>query len=198
MTWDENLLQFQRNYGGTLLGSVASYQPCGLLHTRYHGVDLTLFLTFVQDGKGMVPWSAAAAPAELERPYSLTVKHRNKLVPQGLMADFERCSTGREELDDALYVESDDPEFTKKVFLSPALSQLLPSQKRYQLHVRPVAGSDTLHVVEARTDRLQFTDGQLTGPLLAKPMDEGQMLGVLEHLAALTAAGVDAVTRWRM
>ena len=102
MTWDENLLQFQRNYGGTLLGSVASYQPCGLLHTRYQGVDLTIFLTFVQDGKGMAPWSAAAAPAELERPYSLTVKHRNKLVPQGLMADFERCSTGREELDDAL------------------------------------------------------------------------------------------------
>lgn len=198
MTWDENLLQFQQKYGGVLTGSVYPYSPSGLLRTRYQGVELTLSPAWKASGRDWELWVQAAAPVELERPYSLTVKHRNKLVPQGLLADFERCSTGREELDEALYVESDDPEFTKKVFLSPGLSALLPKQKRYQLHVRPAAGSETLHVVAARTDRLVIIDGQLAGPVLSKPLDEEGFLAVLEHLAALTAAGVDAITRWRM
>jgi hypothetical protein len=199
MTWDENLLEFQEKYGGTLLGSPDPGCLSGLLYTRYEGTEVTLsatFRTFVRDWTLVL---CASAAVELERPYRLLAKHRNKLVPQGLLADLEPCSTGREELDRALYVESDDGEFTKKVFLSPTLSTLLPREKRYQLRIAPVADSQTLHVVQARTDRLVCgEDGQMMASFPLKPLEDGRALPVLEHLAALAAAGADAVTRWRM
>lgn len=126
MTWDENLLQFQKKYGGSLLGSIYPYQPAGLLHTRFRGAELTFYPSMVSSGNAAPTlWAAAAVPAELERPFSLSVKHRNKLIPQGLLADLELCSTGRTELDGVLFTESDDPEFAKKVFLSSELSDLL-------------------------------------------------------------------------
>ena len=200
MTWDENLLQFQKKYGGSLLGSIYPYQPAGLLHTRFRGAELTFYPSMVSSGNAAPTlWAAAAVPAELVRPFSLSVKHRNKLIPQGLLADLELCSTGRTELDGVLFTESDDPEFAKKVFLSSELSDLLTRQKRYQFHIRPVVGSNTLHVVQARTDWLRVLDGQLTGPgILSAPPDEERLLAVLEHLASLAAAGLDAVTRWPM
>lgn len=50
MTWDENLLQFQKKYGGSLLGSIYPYQPAGLLHTRFRGAELTFYPSMVSSG----------------------------------------------------------------------------------------------------------------------------------------------------
>ncbi len=221
MSWNDSLFWYAQEQGGTYFGMKTEENEGALLLENPKGpILISVQVTYTGKygtSRDVTVWTQA----ELERPYTLSIKRQSSLrggvnlvlggLERGAQALGRKAELtpdyGAPEIAGDRGIKTSEPEFTRWVLQSRELKELLEEWPDFCLQVGPMGPVGNAHLVEARVTLEQDELADTLFDQLGAPLDERdgraayQASGFREQMDALVAlakAARDAVTAWPM
>ena len=221
MSWNDCLFWYAQERGGTYFGMKKEENEGALLLEDPKGPVL-IGVQVTYSGKyGTSRDVTVRAQAELERPYTLSIKRQSSLrggvnlvlgsLERGAQALGRKAELtpdyGAPEIADDRGIKTSEPEFTRWVLQSRELKELLEAWPDFCLQVGPMGPVGNAHLVEAR---IRLEQDELADTLFdqfgASPEEQDGRAGYqasgfreqMDALVELVKAARDAVTAWPM